>query len=152
MWGVSGEEPMFLFFICSVTPDTFYTSIIFPISPKQAAKRCAKYKWFILNAKSFFLFYIFVESKEKLFSLHSRKLLRIILLSAIVIFSPLALEYYFSLVQSTIKISAFCLGNVLFLPFSYGWKSHYLNEILFGKGSISFYLLLPICQSLGISF
>ena len=31
-----------------------------------------------------------------------------------------------------------------FLPFSFGWKNHDLNGILLRKGSILFYLVLPI--------
>ena len=73
---------------------------------------------FIMNVKSFFLFLILLETKEKLFSLLLRILLRMLL--PIFIFIQLALWHYLSLVQSMVKIFAFCFSNVLSLPFSFG--------------------------------
>ena len=75
---------------------------------------------FMLNVKSFFMFRILVETKEKLFSLLLSRLLRIMLLLPIFIFISLALWCYLFLLLSAAKIIALCLANVLFLPYSFG--------------------------------
>ena len=75
---------------------------------------------FMLNVKSFFMFRILVETKEKLFPLLLSRLLRIMLLLPIFIFISLALWCYLFLLLSAVKIIALCLANVLFLPYSFG--------------------------------
>ena len=75
---------------------------------------------FMLNVKSFFMFRILVETKEKLFPLLLSRLLRIMLLLPIFIFISLALWCYLFLLLSAAKIIALCLANVLFLPYSFG--------------------------------
>ena len=75
---------------------------------------------FMLNVKSFFMFRILVETKEKLFPLLLSRLLRIMLLLPILIFISLALWCYLFLLLSAAKIIALCLANVLFLPYSFG--------------------------------
>ena len=75
---------------------------------------------FMLNVKSFFMFRILVETKEKLFPLLLSRLLRIMLLLPIFIFISLALWCYLFLLLSAAKIIALCLANVLFLSYSFG--------------------------------
>ena len=99
----------------------------------------------MLNVKSFFMFRILVETKEKLFPLLLSRLLRIMLLLPIFIFISLALWCYLFLLLSAVKIIALCLANVLFLPYSFGWK----NQSCSGRAVFCFILF---CQSLGISF
>ena len=74
----------------------------------------------MLNVKNFFLSRILTETKKTLFPLLLRKLLLIFSLLPICIFIPLVLRYYLSLMQGAVKVFALCLGNILFLPFSFG--------------------------------
>ena len=93
---------------------------------------------FILNVKSFFLFRILVDTKEKLLPLLLLELLRINLLLQIFIFIALPLT------------SLHCVSAILFsCPFLLGEKNITLNISCSGRAVFCFILF---CQSLGISF